>query len=75
MKARNAGEAKWARKQAGSFKDIRVREAFKTRIGYVHNNQKRESGVRSVRSAVANEQISGTHCVSIHRWKSAALTI
>lgn len=41
MKARNAGEAKWARKQAGSYKDVRVREAFKTRVGYVHNNQKR----------------------------------
>ena len=42
MKARNAGEAKWAKRQASNFKDIRVRENHKTRIGYVHNNQKRE---------------------------------
>ena len=42
MKARNAGEAKWAKKQGRSFKDQRVREAHKTRVGFVHNNQKRE---------------------------------
>ena len=43
MKARNAGEAKWAKRQASNFKEIRVRENHKTRIGYVHNNQKRTS--------------------------------
>lgn len=42
MKARNAGEAKWAKQQARSFKDQRAREAHKTRVGFVHNNQKRE---------------------------------
>jgi pre-60S factor REI1 len=42
MKARNAGEAKWARQQARSHLDQRKKEAMKTRVGYVHNNQKRE---------------------------------
>ena len=45
IKARNAGEAKWARKQGRSFKDQRVKEALKTRVGFVHNSQKRESSV------------------------------
>ena len=42
IKARNPGEAKWARKQGGSFAEQRRREAQKTRVGFVHNNQKRE---------------------------------
>jgi len=41
MKARNAGEARWAKKQGGSFIDQRRREAMKTRVGFVHNSQKR----------------------------------
>jgi len=64
MKARNAGEAKWAKRQASSFKDIRARENHKTRIGYVHNNQKRESFPHGF-STSANRQISGILCVSI----------
>ncbi|WWC67641.1 uncharacterized protein I206_101551 [Kwoniella pini CBS 10737] len=40
MKARNAGEAKWARRQGRSFKDQRIKENMKTRVGFVHNNQK-----------------------------------
>ncbi|OCF76624.1 pre-60S factor REI1 [Kwoniella mangroviensis CBS 8886] len=42
MKARNAGEAKWAKRQGRSFKDQRLKEQFKTKVGYVHNNQKRK---------------------------------
>ncbi|WWC59156.1 uncharacterized protein I303_101704 [Kwoniella dejecticola CBS 10117] len=40
MKARNAGEAKWAQRQGRSFNDQRVKEQYKTRVGFVHNNQK-----------------------------------
>ncbi|WVR04396.1 hypothetical protein IAU60_001398 [Kwoniella sp. DSM 27419] len=40
MKARNAGEAKWARRQGRSFLDQRVREHHKTKMGFVGNNQK-----------------------------------
>ncbi|WRT65060.1 uncharacterized protein IL334_002002 [Kwoniella shivajii] len=40
MKARNAGEAKWARRQGRSFKDQRVKEDYKTKVGFVHNSQK-----------------------------------
>ena len=42
VKARNAGEAKWARKQGRSFNEQRRRTDFATRIGFVHNNQKRQ---------------------------------
>jgi hypothetical protein len=42
VKARNAGEAKWAKKAGKSFRDQRTREDHKTRVGYVHNSQKRE---------------------------------
>jgi len=40
VKARNAGEAAWVRKQARSFKDQRAREDHKTRVGFIHNSQK-----------------------------------
>ncbi|WWD22026.1 hypothetical protein CI109_106514 [Kwoniella shandongensis] len=40
MKARNAGEAKWARRQARSFHDQRAKELHKTKMGFVHNSQK-----------------------------------
>ncbi|KAK8846717.1 hypothetical protein IAR55_005804 [Kwoniella newhampshirensis] len=40
MKARNAGEAKWARRQARSFHDQRSKELHKTKMGFVHNSQK-----------------------------------
>jgi hypothetical protein len=42
MKARNAGEAKWAKNMAKQNREWRAREAHKTRIGFVHNSQKRE---------------------------------
>ena len=42
MKARNAGEAKWAKKQASSFHDQKARQLHKTKMGFKHNNQKRE---------------------------------
>ncbi|TXT13459.1 hypothetical protein VHUM_00826 [Vanrija humicola] len=41
VKARNAGEATWAKKQAKAFKDQRTREDFKTKVGFRHNSQKR----------------------------------
>lgn len=61
MKARNAGEAKWAKRQARSHIEQRKREAFKTRVGYVHNNQKRkhDSGKLVVTSQLIS-QISVT---------------
>ena len=42
VRARNAGEASWARKQGRSFKDQRVKEDLRTKVGYIHNSQKRE---------------------------------
>lgn len=42
MKARNAGEAKWAKKQAQGFHDQKARQLHKTKMGFKHNNQKRE---------------------------------
>lgn len=42
MKARNAGEAKWARKQAQSFHDTKARQLHKTKMGFKHNSQKRK---------------------------------
>lgn len=42
VKARNAGEANWAKKQGKSFKDQRTREQFRTKVGFRHNSQKRE---------------------------------
>lgn len=41
VKARNAGEATWAKKQGKSFKDQRTREQFRTKVGFRNNNQKR----------------------------------
>lgn len=41
MKARNAGEAKWAKKMARDNRDIKKLEAHKTRVAIkVHNSQK-----------------------------------
>lgn len=41
MKARNAGEAKWAKNIAKQNREFRVREAHKTRVAiHVHNSQK-----------------------------------
>ncbi len=41
IKARNGGEAAWARRQGRSFKDQRVKEALRTKVGFKHNSQKR----------------------------------
>jgi pre-60S factor REI1 len=41
MKARNPGEAKWARAQARSFKDQKAKQQHQTRMGFKHNSQKR----------------------------------
>jgi hypothetical protein len=43
MKARNAGEAKWARAEARSFKDMKARSNHFTRVAFKHNSMKRES--------------------------------
>lgn len=48
MNARNAGEARWANKQAQGFRDQKAREAHKTKMGFKHNNQKRESSLARV---------------------------
>lgn len=61
VKARNAGEASWAKKQGRSFKDQRTREAHKTKVGFRNNNQKRTSGVQYPSLMT---QISETLCVS-----------
>jgi len=45
IKARNAGEAAWARRQGRSFKDQRVKEQMRTRVGFANNSQKRVSSV------------------------------
>jgi pre-60S factor REI1 len=42
MKARNPGEAKWARAQARSFKDQDAKRQHQTKVGYKHNSMKRE---------------------------------
>ncbi|KLT39997.1 hypothetical protein CC85DRAFT_166770 [Cutaneotrichosporon oleaginosum] len=39
VKARNAGEAKWAKKQGKAFKDQKAREHFRTKVGFRNNNQ------------------------------------
>ena len=41
MKARNSGEAAWARHQGRSFQDQRIKEEMRTRVGFIRNNQKR----------------------------------
>jgi pre-60S factor REI1 len=43
VKARNAGEANWAKKQGRAFTDQRRREAHKTMVGFRNNSQKRTS--------------------------------
>ncbi|KAG9085577.1 hypothetical protein FRC06_003543 [Ceratobasidium sp. 370] len=40
IKARNRGEAREAGRHIREFRDQNRREQFKTRIGFVHNNQK-----------------------------------
>ena len=48
MKARNPGEAKWARAQARSFKDQKAKMHHQTKMGYKHNSQKREFNMRTI---------------------------
>ncbi|GFZ49114.1 hypothetical protein JCM24511_06864 [Saitozyma sp. JCM 24511] len=40
IKARNAGEANWAKKAGRSYQDQKRRDDFRTKIGFKHNNQK-----------------------------------
>ena len=40
VKARNAGEAREAGRHVREFRDMRRREEFKTRVAFIHNNQK-----------------------------------
>ena len=40
VKARNAGEAREAGRHVREFRDQRRREEFKTKIAFIHNNQK-----------------------------------
>ena len=40
VKARNRGEAKEAGRHVKEFRDMKRREAFKTKIGYRNNHQK-----------------------------------
>ena len=40
VKARNRGEAKEAGRHTKEFRDMKRREAFKTKIGYRNNHQK-----------------------------------
>jgi pre-60S factor REI1 len=66
MKARNAGEAKWAKAQARNHKDQRVKEQHKTKVAYKHNSQKREFDLYLVITLLLMSQTSETLCVS-HR--------
>jgi len=40
MKARNAGEAKEAGRHIKEFRDVKRKEDFKTKVGFIHNHQK-----------------------------------
>ncbi|EIN11378.1 hypothetical protein PUNSTDRAFT_111550 [Punctularia strigosozonata HHB-11173 SS5] len=40
VKARNAGEARNAGRHMREFRDIKRRQDFKTKVGFIHNNQK-----------------------------------
>ena len=40
MKARNAGEAKEAGRHMREFRDVKRKEDFKTKVGFIHNHQK-----------------------------------
>ncbi len=40
VKARNRGEAREAGRHVREFRDQRKREAFKTKVGFIHNSQK-----------------------------------
>lgn len=40
IKARNAGEAREAGRHIREFRDIQRKEQFKTKVGFIHNNQK-----------------------------------
>lgn len=62
VKARNAGEAQWAKKQGKSFNDQKSREQFKTKVGFRNNSQKRQSLTQCI---LADDQTSGTHFVSM----------
>jgi pre-60S factor REI1 len=40
VKARNAGEAKEAGRHVREFRDVKRKEDFKTKVGFIHNHQK-----------------------------------
>jgi len=40
VKARNAGEAKEAGRHMKEFRDVKRRQDFKTKVGFIHNSQK-----------------------------------
>ena len=40
VKARNAGEAKEAGRHMKEFRDVKRKEDFKTKVGFIHNHQK-----------------------------------
>ena len=40
VKARNAGEAREAGRHVREFRDQRRREEFRTKVAFIHNNQK-----------------------------------
>lgn len=67
MKARNAGEAKWAKKQAQGFHDQKARQLHKTKMGFKHNNQKRESALSCSAVLRLPVQISGILYVSLKK--------
>lgn len=75
MKARNAGEAKWAKKMGRNFTDSKMRELHKTRVAFVHNSQKRQCCCRPcVRALTVCTDFRDPLCEfdSVHA--SAALT-
>lgn len=65
VKARNAGEATWAKKQGKSFKDQRVREQFRTKVGFRNNSQKRTC-LLHIKNVELTGQTSGILSVSSH---------
>ncbi len=70
MKARNAGEARWAKNMAKQNREWRAREAHKTRVGFTHNSQKRgwpwggEAGRWADGAGNVVAQISAIRCCS-----------
>lgn len=64
MKARNPGEAKWAKAQARNHRDQRVKEQHKTKVGFKHNSMKRKSFAVFAERSLLTPQTFETRCVS-----------